>query len=216
MENRIDTVLFDLDGTLINTYELILRSFEHTFQTYYPGRFTREDCIPFIGPPLPDTFRSLDPDRVDEMLRVYRNYYQKHHDGLVELFDGVYETVKTLHEHGIKMAVVTTKPKDPSIRGLKYTGILHFFREVIAFEDVEKTKPDPEPVRKALSLLDSRPEQAILVGDSKHDILAAKNARVQSCGVKWTIQGSGYLRQFHPDFIIDHMQELLSILNIAA
>ena len=91
---RINTVLFDLDGTLINTNELIISSFLHTLHTYYPNQYKREDVLPFIGPSLHDTFSKIDESKVEEMITSYREFNHDHHDELVEEYETVYETVR--------------------------------------------------------------------------------------------------------------------------
>lgn len=213
MNNNIKTILFDLDGTLLNTYELIIQSFMHTFDHYLPGHIKREDCIPFIGPPLSETFSSYFPDKTEEMIRYYREHNEKYHDKLVTEFPGVYETVKMLHEKGYKLGVVSTKVKSTINRGLDVSNLRSFFPVVIGVDDVEKAKPDPEPIAKALELLQSKSEEAIMVGDSHHDILAAKNAGTASVGVSWTIKGKDYLLDYQPDYLVDDMRELLKIVG---
>ena len=214
MGNQIDTYLFDLDGTLVNTYDLIVQSFLHTFDHFVPGKFKKEDCYAFIGPTLKESFTSILPDKADEMIAFYRKYNHERHDELIREFDGVYETIKTLYESGKKLAVVTTKMKSTALRGLAQARLAPFFDIVIALDDIQKPKPDPEPILKALDLLGSKPESAVMVGDSHHDILGAKNAGVISVGVSWTIKGEEYLRKYNPDYMIDHMQELLEITGV--
>ncbi len=87
---NIDTVLFDLDGTLINTNELIIESFLHTLNYYYPGKYQREDILPFIGPPLIDTFQRINPEKAEEMVRRYREFNHAQHDLLVKEYDHVH------------------------------------------------------------------------------------------------------------------------------
>lgn len=212
--NKIDTVLFDLDGTLVDTYDLILESYLHTFEKYAPNQFTREDCIKFIGPSLREAFESVLPEKAEEMMAYYRKFNVEKHDELIKEFDGVFETVKTLHEKGYKLAIVTTKIRETAIQGLKATNLDSFFDTVIGFDDVEKVKPDSEPLQKALDLLGSRAEQAVMVGDSFHDIVGAKNAGVISVACSWSIRGREFLESYEPDYIIDHMSELLKIVGV--
>src|SRR5690242_15085634 len=111
MTNKITTVLFDLDGTLIDTNELIISTYLYTLEKYFPSKYTREDVLPFLGPTLHEVFRGMtpDPDRVEEMVAAYRDYNLSKHDELVKEFVGVTETIQTLKERGLKLAVVTTK-----------------------------------------------------------------------------------------------------------
>lgn len=211
---KIDTVLFDLDGTLIDTNELIFSSFEHTLNHFYPGKYTREHMVEFIGPPLIDTFSKIDSNRVDEMIAKYREHNFAHHDLLVKDYEGVYETVEALHTAGFKLAVVTTKVKKTTRMGLKLGRLDGFFETIVAMDDVEKVKPDPEPLHKAMKALGSTPETTIMVGDSQYDILGGKNAGVRTAGVCWTIKGEDFLRSFQPDYMLNRMTDLLPILGV--
>ena len=145
---KIDTLLFDLDGTLINTNEWIIASFLHTLEHYRPGEFTREHAIEFIGPPLVDSFESVDPTRVDEMIQTYRTFNHEKHDELVTEYEGVYETIEQLHEKGFKIAIVTTKIRKTALMGLKLTGLDKFFDVVVGLDDVKKAKPDRSRLKK--------------------------------------------------------------------
>ncbi|MFD3446517.1 pyrophosphatase PpaX [Microbacteriaceae bacterium 4G12] len=209
---KVNTVLFDLDGTLINTNELIIASFLHTLDKYYPGKYTREDVLPFIGPSLDETFSSIDAERTEELIECYRYFNHENHDALVEEFETVYETVKELYEKGYKLGVVTTKIRKTVEMGLKLGRLMEFFDVVVTADDVEHVKPDPEPILKALALLDSKPEEAIMVGDNHHDILGGKNAGTKTAGVAWSLKGQKYLESYHPDYILGKMSDLLTIL----
>jgi pyrophosphatase PpaX len=213
MNNKINTVLFDLDGTLIDTNELIISSFLHTFEHYYPNQYKREDVLPFLGPTLRETFETLDASKLDDMIATYRTYNLAHHDTLVTEFPTVLETVKVLKETGYKVGIVTTKLSDVVMKGLKLTKLDSYFDVIVALDHVKKAKPDPEPIIKALEQLSSKPEEAIMVGDNYHDILAGKNAGTQTAGVAWTIKGRDYLEQFNPDYILEEMVDLLEILE---
>ncbi|WP_071460774.1 pyrophosphatase PpaX [Bacillus massilinigeriensis] len=214
MSNSIDTVLFDLDGTLIDTNELIISSFLHTLEQYYPGQYGREEVLPFMGPSLKETFEKINPGRCDEMISVYRKYNLEQHDFLVKEFEGVYESVRILHENRKKLAIVTTKLSDVVHKGLKLTKLDAFFPVIVAIDHVEKAKPDPEPVLKALSLLNADAESAIMVGDNHHDILAGKNAGTKTAGVAWTAKGREHLAAYKPDFMLERMPDLLPIVGV--
>ncbi|QHZ45466.1 pyrophosphatase PpaX [Bacillus sp. NSP9.1] len=211
---KINTVLFDLDGTLINTNELIIASFLHTLDHYAPGRYQREDVLSFIGPSLYETFSSIHPDQTDEMIRMYREFNHQMHDELVTEYETVYETLERLRAEGYKLGIVTTKLRDTVNMGLKLTGLDAFFETVVTLDDVERPKPDPEPVLLALSKLDSRPAEAIMIGDNYHDILAGKHAGTKTAGVAWTIKGEESLAKHHPDYMLSKMSDLLQILGV--
>ena len=209
---NIDTVLFDLDGTLINTNELIIESFLHTLNYYYPGKYQREDILPFIGPPLIDTFQRINPEKAEEMVRRYREFNHAQHDLLVKEYDHVHETVRALKEKGLKLGIVTTKIRDTVMMGLKLTKMDSFFDAIITLDDVQHAKPHHEPVLSALKLLGSEPSNALMVGDNLHDIEAGKNAGTLTAGVAWSIKGREYIESLKPDFVLDKMSDLLDIV----
>lgn len=213
MTKKVTTILFDLDGTLIDTNELITSSFLHTLNTFFPNKYEREDVIPFNGPPLMDTFTKIDPNRAEEMMRVYRTYNHEHHDSFVKAFGGVFETLQKLKENKYKLAIVSSKLRETALMGLELTNLKQFFEVIIALDDVECAKPDPEPIERALQALYSSADEAIMIGDNYHDIMAGKNAGTYTAGVAWTIQGKEFLLQYQPDFMLEKMIDLLSILE---
>lgn len=214
MTTKITTLLFDLDGTLIDTNDLIITTFLHTLEKYYPSKYTREDVLPFMGPTLQETFEGIDPDRVEEMILDYRTYNLANHDLLVKEFVGVLETIQILQEKGFKLAIVSTKVYDTVLKGLKLTKMDAFFDIIVAMEHVSKVKPDPEPIFNALEQLGSTPEETIMVGDNYHDILAGKNAGTKTAGVAWSAKGREYIAKYEPDYILDNMKDLLTILGV--
>ncbi|MBC2189605.1 pyrophosphatase PpaX [Listeria booriae] len=214
MTKKITTLLFDLDGTLINTNELIIDTFQHTLKAYFPDRtFAREDILPFIGPSLIDTFTSLDPEMAEEMVAHYRAFNKEHHDELILEYDGVYEAIRALYEEDYKLAIVSTKMYDMILKGLQTTGLDKYFQVVIGLDQVGAPKPDPEGINMALKLLNSTADEAIMVGDNYHDIEAAHNAHVKSAGVAWAIRGADYLRNYNPTYILESMGDLLDIVR---
>ncbi|WP_413307234.1 pyrophosphatase PpaX [Bacillus sp. 1P10SD] len=213
MTNKITTVLFDLDGTLIDTNELIITTYLHTLEKYYPSKYQREDVLPFLGPTLHEVFGNMDPDRVEEMVSEYRAFNIANHDELVKEFVGVKETVQRLKDRGYKLGIVTTKRHDVTLKGLRLMELEEYFEVIVAYDHVEKVKPDPEPIFKALEQLNSTPEEAIMVGDNFHDILAGKNAGTTTAGVAWSIKGREYVAKYEPDYLLENMKDLLTILG---
>ncbi|OEH92240.1 pyrophosphatase PpaX [Bacillus solimangrovi] len=210
---KVDTLLFDLDGTLIDTNKLIILSFVHTLEKYFPGQYKEDDVLKFMGPPLEESFQELNPNKLDEMVQTYRTFNHEKHDELVTAFDGVVDTIKTLHERGYKLGIVTTKIRPTVEMGLKLTGLDAYFDVVVTLDDVTHAKPDPEPVNLALSQLGSNVESAMMIGDNSHDIEAGKNANVLTAGVAWAVKGREYLESYHPDYMLEHPSDLLSIVG---
>ncbi|GAJ97566.1 LOW QUALITY PROTEIN: pyrophosphatase PpaX [Geomicrobium sp. JCM 19055] len=209
----VDTVLFDLDGTLIDTNELIIASFEHTLGEYYPGQYKRADILPFIGPSLDETFTRLNPSLANDMIEMYIEHNHLHHDQLLREYEGVREAVAQLFDKGYKLGVVTTKRRPTTERGLEITGLKPYFSTIVTFDDVENVKPHPEPIKKSDDTARSTPEQTIMVGDNTHDIDGGKRAGTQTAAVGWAVRGLEEVRSLYPDYILEDMRDLLHIVG---
>ncbi|BDH62927.1 pyrophosphatase PpaX [Lysinibacillus sp. PLM2] len=206
-------LLFDFDGTLLNTNDLIIQTFMHVLEERFPGVYKPEDCIQFIGPSLKETFEEIAPEEVEDMILKYRTWNHEHHDELVTEYEGVIETLEQLKAQGIRLAIVSTKRRDTIERGLDIMGARHFFEFWIGIEDVTNVKPDPEPVLLAIEKLGVDKGEVMMIGDNYHDIEAGKNAGVKTAGVSWSLKGEAFLKQFNPDYILYHMSDLLSIVK---
>ncbi|MFH5187448.1 pyrophosphatase PpaX [Paenibacillus sp. TAB 01] len=211
----IDTVLFDLDGTIIDTNELIIQSFLHTFEGVTQEPVTREHIIPNMGRPLVEQMQYFTGrTEVEDLVQKYRAFNVGRHDELVTEFPGVRETIAQLHTAGIKLGIVTSKVRMTSLMGLKLCGLSDFFQTIVSVDDVQKAKPDPEGIRKAMQALGSSAEHTLMVGDSHYDIEAAHNAGVQSAGVAWSMKGIEYLKSYKPTYIIDDIREVLPLVGL--
>lgn len=212
---RWNTLLFDLDGTLIDTNDLIISSYEHVLTYYAPDQYSRDDIISWIGVPLADNFSSIssNPSQVEQMIDTYQSHNLANHETLVREYDGVYDTIKTLYERGFSLGIVTTKRKEAAVKGAGMLGLLPFFSTFVTVDDVENPKPHPEPLQIAMTQLDARPEETIMIGDSQFDIMAGKNAGVHTAGVEWTIKGASFLKNYEPDWMLARMSDLLGIVG---
>ncbi|WP_068777214.1 pyrophosphatase PpaX [Paenibacillus sp. FJAT-26967] len=209
------TVLFDLDGTILDTNELIIRSFLHALEGRAPGPFSREHIIPHMGRPLVDQLQFFSGlDEVNDLLLMYRTYNLEHHDELVRPFPHVKEVLARLHAYGVRIGVVTSKIRKTTMLGLELCELLPYIHSIVTVEDVVQPKPDPEGILKALQELESEPVQAIMVGDSHYDIEAAQAAGVDAVAVSWSLKGEEYLKQYSPEHIIGDMRDLYTLFGI--
>lgn len=206
-------LLFDFDGTLLNTNDLIVQTFMHIFDERFPGQYSTEDCLKFNGPSLKQTFDELTPGETETMIAKYREWNAAHHDELVTSYDGVIETLEELHSLGIKMAVVSTKNKEGLARGMNVLKVEHLFDAIVSSDDVEHVKPHPEPILLALQKLRVEKDETIMIGDNSHDIEGGKNAGVRTAGVAWSAKGVDYLMSHKPTYMLGHMRDLLEIVK---
>jgi pyrophosphatase PpaX len=211
---KYDTILFDLDGTIIDTNHLILQSFIHTLGHYFPGKYSKEDILPHMGQTLFEQMeRYGGKERVDELVDHYREHNIRMHDELIAEFPHVAEVIPRLHQSGLSLGVVTTKMRKTAEMGLRLFDLERYMKVVITYEDTTRHKPHPDPVLKALELLGADPAKAIMIGDSEYDIQAGKRAKVATAGVSWSLKGEDYLRQFEPDVMLRDLRELIPIVK---
>lgn len=209
----IKAVLFDLDGTLINTNRLIIESYKYTIMKHLNKSIKDEDIVIYFGEPLLTTLARFDKDNVDALCDTYRSFNHSRHDEMVTEFEGALETLKELKAMGIKIAVVTSKRRLMVERGLKKFGLFEYLDAVITPEDTERHKPDGEPALKACEVLGVRPEEAVMVGDSHYDILCGKNAGTKTCAVKYTALPLEELLSYKPDYVVDNILDLIPIVS---
>lgn len=205
-------VLFDLDGTILNTNELIIASFLHTLEGETDRSYKREDIIGNFGRTLVDQLRDYTgQEDVERYIAKYREYNMSRHDELIAEFPYVSEVVEQLSRAGLKLGVVTSKVRRTSLMGLERFKLKDYMGSIVTVEDVHNPKPHQEGILKALAELGVAPEDALMVGDSQYDIHAAKNAGVRVAGVAWTAKGEAFLRQIGPDYMISDMRELIDL-----
>jgi pyrophosphatase PpaX len=205
-------ILFDLDGTLLNTNNLVLETLQHTIQTHLGIKISDEKLYKYFGQPLVSIMADLDPAQAAEMVLTYRKYNVLRHDDLVELFPRVSETLASVKRKNVPVGVVTSKIRKFAHRGLELFGLESCFNVFITFEDTEKHKPEPDPILKALGELNLRAgkDDIIMVGDSPYDIRCAQNAGVLSAAVGWSLHPREVLESCKPDIWLDDFTDLLN------
>ncbi|MDR0268909.1 pyrophosphatase PpaX [Paenibacillus sp.] len=210
----IDTILFDLDGTIIDTNELIITSFMHVLEKHQLAPLKREEIIPKMGTTLEHQLQHFSGmGDITALMASYRSYSNEHHDAMVRLFPHVEEVVKQLHAKGIRLGVVTTKNKPGTIRVMEMFDLKKYMGAVITVNDVDHPKPHAEPVLKAVDMLGSEPSRTLMVGDSPADIQSAKAAGVKSAGVAWSLKGEDALLEYKPEYILKDMRDLYLLLE---
>ncbi|MDB4866675.1 MAG: ppaX [Cohnella sp.] len=215
MTNEVKAVLFDLDGTIVDTNELIIQSFLHALKGAVPEDFGREHIIPSMGEPLTDQLQQFSGlEDVTAITHAYREYNYLKHDEMVALFPGVAEVLPILRQHGIQLGVVTTKMRPTTERALKMFGLIEQMGTIITLDEVEHAKPHPEPVQKAMQALGAHPDHTIMVGDSTVDIESARRAGAIPVGVAWSLKGEHVLRTAGAVHILHNMEQLLTLCGI--
>lgn len=222
----VQVVLFDLDGTLIDTTDLIFQSYQHALGEVLGTTATHEELYLGYGQPLPEAFEAILQHRqilirgqeraalIERLITSYRQFNQTHHDTLTREFPDVPSTLVELARRGYRLGLVTSKSRMMAERGLRLFGLDRCFQTTVCMEDSERHKPHPDPVWLALERLDHRdqPGQALYVGDSTHDLQAGRAAGVQTAAALWGPFPRESLLAQQPDYLLASIAELLEIL----
>jgi pyrophosphatase PpaX len=212
----INAILFDLDGTILDTNELIIASFFHALDGEVTQPLNREQIIMNMGRPLVEQMKLFTGrDDVSDVVTKYRAFNIEKHDQIVKAFPYVKEVMEKLFRSGIKMGIVTSKVRMTTEMGLKLCGLESLLHTVVTVEDVEAPKPNPDGIKKAMAQLGVNPDSTLMVGDSHYDLEAARHAGVRSVGVAWSLKGEEYLLKHRPDYWIRDMRELLELVEAA-
>lgn len=209
----IKAVMFDLDGTIADTNELIFESFRHTFRTHGIDHIADREIYSFFGEPLRNTMLRYAPDQAQEMTETYRAFNEVHHDEMIRHFPRVAETLTQLRDMGILLAIVTSKRGSVAQKSLDALNLSGYFKVIVTPEMTERHKPEPDPVLCGASLLGVLPCEAIMVGDSPYDLLAGRAAGCLTCGVEYTRLELNVLQLTKPDYMITEVSSLIEIIQ---
>jgi pyrophosphatase PpaX len=207
------TLLFDLDGTLIDSIDLILRSYRHTMRTHRGEEPPDDVWMEGLGTPLWVQFRrwTQDETEIRAMVETYRTYNLAHHDEMVRPYDGVVEAVLRLDTAGKTLGLVTSKMRGGALKGLRLAGLETAFDVVVGSDEVTNPKPHPEPVLLALERLGRRPADAVFIGDSRHDIECGRAAGVKTAAVLWGPFDRNHLEDLDPDYWLERPSDLSTL-----
>ena len=210
---RYPTVLFDLDGTLIDSGEIILSSFRHATRTVLAREIPDEVLAAAVGGSnIYEQMRAFDEARADELVRVYREHNEPLHDDLVA-FEGIERVLERLESEGRRLGIVTAKRRRTVDLAFAMLPLEGYFDVVVTSEQTENHKPHPEPVLTALEHLGSKVEDAAFVGDSPFDMGAGKAAGVFTVAVSWgKIHPVERLLDAGADTVVHSPEELLDVL----
>lgn len=211
----IRAVLYDFDGTLADSTELIMRCYRHTMATHLGQAPPDEEWLRGFGTPL-ETQIALFARNADEqraMLDTYRGHQDELHDTLVRPFPGAVETVAELARRGVKLALVTSKLRRSTLRGMDLCGLTAHFPVIITPEDVRSPKPHPEPVLAALERLGVAPSEAVFVGDSPHDMVSGREAGTRTAAALWGPFPRAALLAERPDVLLERQEDVLALID---
>lgn len=214
MKNKY--IIFDCDGTLLNTYPLIMESFKRTFKNYLPDYLLTEDELnSFFGPSLRLTFlRYFDESMVDDVIKYYRKINRSLMPEWINVFEGIIDLLEYLKQNEYPISILSNKAYDMIMYGLELTNIAHYFDVVIGYEQMPQHKPHPAGIEVIKDFYKTNNNDNIyLIGDTLIDISTATNANINSVGVTWCITKKEDFIKSNAKYIINEPSELIKILE---
>ena len=210
---RFPVVLFDFDGTVVDSGPIILASMRHATQTVLAREYTEQELMANVGGPgLEAQMEAFAPEHVAELVRVYRAHNEPLHEEL-EACLGMEDVLVRLREGGRRLGVVTAKRRSTVELAFARVPLRHLFETVVGGDETERHKPDPEPLLLAAARMGADPAETAYVGDSPFDMRAAKAAGMHAVAVTWgRIHDRSVLEREEPDAIVDSAEELLEHL----
>jgi len=211
----VQTVLFDLDGTLIDSVRLILDSYHHTLAAHGLPPRSDEEWLRGVGTPLSVQLAEWSDDRgtLEALIATYREYNLAHHDRMVTVYPGVVTSVEAIRAAGRRTGLVTSKNRQGALRGLTLAKLERMMDVLVCADEVTNPKPHPEPVEKAVGLLGADPRTTVYVGDSIHDMVSGRAAGVRTAAVLWGPFGRAHLEGATPDYWLETPADLLTLID---
>lgn len=213
---RYPHVLFDLDGTLIDSIELILESYRYTMRIHRGDPMSDDLWLAGLGTPLRVQFKSFteDPAEIEAMIATYRVYNLEHHDRMVVAYPGALETVRALKDMGVRLGIVTSKNDRGLARGLAHCGFEGLFESLVTCDTLAESKPHPAPVLRGLSDIGhTEGHAALFVGDSPHDIAAGREAGIDTAACLWGPFDRETIAKERPTHWLESFDDLLRLVR---
>lgn len=212
---KIKAVMFDYDGTLMDTNSIIIESWQHTFRTVVGREHPEEELYGTFGEILHDTMKRFFPhEDVERCVEIYRSYQVGRYQKMIQMFPGMENLVRELHSQGILTAVVTSRLLPTTMQGLEKYGMDDAFDAVVTCKDTEAHKPDPAPVLFCAEKLDIEPGEALMVGDTAYDIICGNRAGARTALVSWSAAcvGKQLEGEAKPDFTAKTAADILAFV----
>ena len=206
---EISRVIFDVDGTLVENMELIVRSVNFAVKDLVGKEFSRDELYARFGPTLEQIIADLVPSERDKTVQRYHAYYREHFHELASVYEGVPVLIARLRSEGIGMALYTGSDGRMTTTTLELTGLQELFPIVVTADDVREGKPNPEGLIMVLELMRTRREGTLYLGDAVRDIQAAKRASIWSAAALWGFGDPTALKNSGPDFVFENPLDVL-------
>jgi pyrophosphatase PpaX len=213
---RISCIIFDLDGTLTQTNELIYATFNHVAEKYVRKRFTPKEITTMFGPPeLVAIKRLVGADNLDDAMKDFYTFYETHHPNMANVYKGIREILDFVKSRSLLLAIFTGKGRRSTLISLETLGIKNYFDLIVTGDDVSNYKPSAEGIRKIMRTFGLALEQVLMVGDAVADVKAAHEAGVPIAAVVWDSYGKEKVLEMEVDYLFHSVEEFSAWLKAA-
>ena len=209
---KFEGIIFDIDGTLTATNELIFATFNHVTKKYLDRTYTPDEITKFFGPTEDVIIKELMKDKYEEAMKDYHDFYESNHDKMVHAYDGIVELVKELNQNDIRLSIYTGKGRKTSETTLKQIGLYDYFDMIVTGDDIKDHKPSPEGIEKFIDQFDLPRDKVLMIGDAPADIKAARASGIKIASVLWDSYAKDKVLAMSSDYYFNSVDELRSFL----
>ena len=208
-----DGIIFDVDGTLAETHELIFASFNHVAEKYLNKRLTNEEIVALFGPTEDVILKEWMKDDYESARKDYFEFYESKHSEMAEIFPGLREAVSIIKEHNIPLGIFTGKGRDSAEITLKSIGLYDQFDMILSGDDVDEHKPSPDGINRFIKQYNLKPERVLMVGDAIHDVMASESAGVKCALVLWDEYSRNRCKKCKTEYRFDKVDEFIGFIK---
>lgn len=200
-------IIFDIDGTITSTNQLIFDTFNHVANKYLNKAFTDEEIISMFGPPEDVILKELFSDNLEEATEEYYKYYKANHS-IAKIYPGIKELIQDIKNYPALLSVYTGKGKRSSLITLQETDVVHYFDMIVTGDDVNEHKPSAEGILKFVNEYNLPKEKVLMIGDAVSDVKAARSAGVDYASVLWDSYGAEKVKEINSSKVFHSVEEL--------
>lgn len=212
-KNKFQGIIFDVDGTLTSTNELIFATFNHVVEKYLKKKFTPSEIVGFFGPTEDQLLKKLIPNDYESARKDYYEFYSNNHKEMASLFEGIKEILEMIKIENIPLGIYTGKGRESTTITLKMLGIFDYFDLIVTGDDVENHKPSPEGILKFIEKYNLNKYNVLMIGDAPSDIKASREAGIKIASVVWESYAKDKVMELDSDWIFHSVEELKDFIN---
>ena len=211
---NFDGIIFDIDGTLTSTNELIFAAFKHVTEKYLNKKVTNEEIISLFGPTEDVILKEWMKDDYEDARKEYLAFYEAKHHVMADVYPGIREALLYIKSKNIPLSIYTGKGRGSTDITLKKIGVYDFFDMIVTGDDIEDHKPSPEGIDIFIERFKLKRERVLMVGDAPADVFAARNAGVKVASVVWDSYAKEKVLEMKGDFVFETVDELMKFLKL--